>query len=275
MFYEPRNVLIYNSVACEGDWEKTMASIRSHTFNPTESEMQSVIERYEKKTLTILDEGYPAFLKKGIRPPLVIYYEGDISLLQDRDNLFVVASSPEKDNSYAESRVAEIAKTAAEEGIVMVSPLTRGPCQAAVSAALEVGPCVVALSNGLSSCYPMEAAPLKQKAAKKGLVISFWPDPAPATPYRVHERNMYLGQLGKFYLVPNAKPRDGIHVTLAFALQSGADSGCFPYRADEPYSNNALLRAGSALVATPEDFLFEFAGKDPDGEEKNISDGYK
>ena len=51
---------------------------------PDEEDINKLVSTVNSKYITILDDEYPEFLKYIYRPPFVIYYKGDISLLDNQ-----------------------------------------------------------------------------------------------------------------------------------------------------------------------------------------------
>lgn len=252
-----RDVLIYFSIIAKGDWERTMTFLRNRTNLPAPSEMERVVGPYRKKALTIIDDEYPDWIRQLLRPPFVIFYEGDISLLNDQSRIVSILSGPDADNAYAIERTASIVAEAVEGGAIIMAGLSKGAQQAALEAALKKGPAILILCNGLGKAYPADAAELQERARKKGLVISFYEDQEDPSPYHVRERNCFLGQANKLVFLPGCRYHDGSLLSLAIALRLGRDVACLPYRAGDEFLNNQFIFEGASLVESGRDLLYE------------------
>lgn len=256
---EPRDVLIYYALIHHGDWEKIYSAMKSRGPLPPSDVVNRVVQNYRNRTVTILDDNYPSWLAKIIRPPFVIFYQGNFSLLSDPDRILAISGSPDTDDGYPSGKTREIAKEMAKKGFIVVSGLSRGIQQIALESALSCGPAIAVLANGMKAVYPAEAKDLQTRVGQKGLVISQFADSEPASAEKMRARNAFLGQAGKILFVPSCRPQDGILISIALALREGRDVGCLPCRANDPNLNNQLIREGAALVESAEDLVFEMS----------------
>ena len=82
--YDSRKILIYLAVKYDGDPFKIINAIRlREDENVPYEEMQKVCDGVKSKVITYLDKDFPNRLKSMFRPPLVLFYYGDITLLDD------------------------------------------------------------------------------------------------------------------------------------------------------------------------------------------------
>ena len=82
-----RERLIALSVMKNGNWSKMYDILKDdiHLKSLTEEEIKSSLLKIGKiNVITILDETYPEGLKEMIRPPFVLYYQGDLTLLKKK-----------------------------------------------------------------------------------------------------------------------------------------------------------------------------------------------
>lgn len=75
-----RNVLLYFAVKHNGDWEKIYSSISNKEMVSNEICLETK-NFVKKEWLTILDNNYPEELKKILKPPFILFYEGNKNLL--------------------------------------------------------------------------------------------------------------------------------------------------------------------------------------------------
>ncbi|MDE5545798.1 MAG: hypothetical protein K2I76_04255 [Malacoplasma sp.] len=80
-----RNVLLYFTINHNGNWEKIYDSI-SNKEMVSDDVCLKVKNSIKKNWLTILDDNYPEELKKILKPPFVLFYEGNLKLL-NKSNL--------------------------------------------------------------------------------------------------------------------------------------------------------------------------------------------
>jgi hypothetical protein len=148
-----KEVLGYLSIKHSGDWVKVYNSIKAKESIST-AEVEQVISECKNNFITILDEEYPEFLKNIYRPPLVLFYKGDISLLKEKRLLAVVGTrEPSSYGVFAtEKIISEL-----DKNIVIVSGLARGIDATAHKYAMNNGLKTVAfLGCGINYIYPAE-----------------------------------------------------------------------------------------------------------------------
>lgn len=254
---DPKHVLIYAAITCHGRWDDIFCLLRQKKDLPDPEVIDDVAMRYDGHAITVFDEEYPSRLRNSPRPPWALFYEGDIGLLKDDSKLVAFTGSHDAENPYAEKKTAEIAKEITKEGAIVVSGLSRGCQSIALSSSLSVGKCIAVLGNGIDKRYPIESSDLQSKIAKKGLLISPFPNGVSPSVEGMRARNMLLGQLAHFLFAGVVTKHDGILLTVASALNVGCDMGCLPFPADSEYINNSLIRNGAAMIESAGDLLFE------------------
>ena len=84
-----RNFLIYFAIKYSGDFDKIYQAIINKEL--VEQKDIEQIKRSNISAVTILDLEYPNSLKTCYKPPFVLFYKGDISLLNS-ESIAVVGS---------------------------------------------------------------------------------------------------------------------------------------------------------------------------------------
>ena len=84
IYFDGRTLLIYLAIRFQGDYDKIFLAIQNHDYPFSYDEALKAVEALPCKVLTILDYEYPERLKNIWHPPLVLFYYGDISLLNKR-----------------------------------------------------------------------------------------------------------------------------------------------------------------------------------------------
>ena len=122
-----------------------------------DSEIKRLQEK-KVKILTILDGSYPQRLKEIYLPPIVLFYRGNLSLINQR----AVAIVGSRDHSkYAKECIHELIPTIVNDGIVVVSGLARGVDTLAHEETLKAhGNTIAVIGSGLDVIYPPENANL-------------------------------------------------------------------------------------------------------------------
>lgn len=248
---EAREILLFLSIYGEGKWDAIYDLLVKRILFSDEF-MNETIQSIKSKYVTILDPEYPSWLKNIYHPPFVLYYYGDISIIQDLSkNLAVVGSRNNSD--YGEKITQYLVKDICARYTV-VSGMALGVDTIAHKAAIENdGKTVAVLGSGIDYCYPLSNRKLYSKLKETQLVISEYPGSTEPSPDKFPARNRIIAALSNCVLVTEAHEHSGTLITVEFALSMGRDVMCVPYRADENSSCNDLISCGAFLVQKPED----------------------
>ena len=225
---------------------------RRECYDP--DEVMAYLQDHPCKALTILDELYPKQLASIPSAPFVLYYEGDLSLVQDGGRCVTMVGAREC-TDYGREKTLEIAKDLAREGLTIVSGLARGIDTAAAEGAVNEGRAVAVLGSGFNHIYPSENITLAEKIKSRGLLLSEYPPFVPPAAINFPRRNRILAGLSCLSLIMEAKPRSGTLITAAFATCFGRDVGCLPFRSNEEFINNEMIKDGAVLVESSADVL--------------------
>ena len=252
---EARKKLVAYSLKFNGDFNRILKAINDR--EPIEEMYCQMVDTLKCKTLTLADPEYPKHLKNAFKPPIVLYYYGDISLLMDYDkNVSVVGSRDCSD--YGSKMTTEIAGGLAEKGYVIVSGLARGIDGIAHVSAIEAGGKTIAvLGSGIACCYPLENQRLYEEIKKNHLVISEYPGDLMPCQWFFPIRNRIIASLSKTLVVTEAGEFSGSMITATLALNSNTDVMCVPYQAGMRSQCNRLIANGAALVESAEDVIKE------------------
>ena len=249
---EPRNVLAALAIKCNGEWNKIYESIKSrNTLKATE--IISILENNKTKFITIIDDEYPTILKNIYKPPIVLFYKGDISLLKSRRLLGVVGS---RNCSNYGKYVTKKLISELDKDIVVVSGLARGiDYEGHVSALKNGNPTIAFLGCGINYIYPTENYQLYKDIERNGLLISEYPDMCPPDKQNFPFRNRLIAGLCKGILVSEGKNCSGTSTTVTAAAAFGKTVFAVPSPIDEENESltNNLIRDGAVLVRKGED----------------------
>ena len=117
--YDSRKILIYLAVKYDGDPFKIINAVRLREDEHVPySEMEKVCDSIKSKVITYLDKDFPDTLKKMFRPPLVLFYYGDITLLDDNKRRYGVVGSREY-SEYGEQATRKLVKEMGRDKILV------------------------------------------------------------------------------------------------------------------------------------------------------------
>ena len=225
--------------------------------------MEELLARCEKLRLSILwygDEAYPPQLLSIVNPPVLLFYQGDSSLLQEHLLLTIVGTR--NPSPYSLQVEKTICHDLVQMGFVPVTGYAVGIDITANRCALEADkPSIALMGCGLDVAYPQPHANLKYEIARRGLILSeFLPGTSPA-PSNFPLRNRVLSGLSMGTFVIQAPARSGALITAENAMEQGRDVFCIPPADifDKRYMGVIkYLRDGAIPVFDSRDIVYEY-----------------
>lgn len=239
--------------------EREIRSIQTVTME----QVEKIIQNCKEKQISIVcfdDENYPEPLRQIYNPPIVLFYQGQLSLLTDYPALTVVGTRNPSDYSI---RTADLlCRCLAKSGMLLISGFAVGVDSVAHRAALFSGGKTVAVMGcGLDVPYPRVNASAKKYIMRNGLLLTeFLPGTAPAR-QNFPMRNRVLAGVSGGTLVIQAPVGSGALITAEQAMEQGKPVFCLPPADifDNQYAGVVkYLREGAIPVFAPEDIFREY-----------------
>ena len=249
-----QELLIAEAIFFRGDWDKIYDAINLKKFLPN-SQVAELNRQMKCKAITILDKDYPMQLRQMFKPPLVLFYYGDISLLKDSNKCLAVVGT-----RHPSAKGAAITKEIVSETskyMVTVSGLAYGIDRIAHESAINSnGKTIAVLGCGINVCYPIENEDIYNEIKNNHLLISEYPEGVSPDPSKFPLRNRIIAGLSKGVLVTESKIQSGTSITARFALDSGIEVMCVPSNDYNQSGCNLHIKQGAALVESAKDVLF-------------------
>ncbi len=246
-------ILLYFAYLHQGDWQKIYQSIATHE-TIEDDQLTAFRQLCKPPYVTILSPEYPESLKQIERPPYVIFYEGDYSLLTRPFRMAVIGTRHA--TAYGRKMTMQLVTQLVSHDAVIISGMAMGIDGEAHRVALEAdGKTIAVLGFGLDQIYPFEHAEMKQDIAHKGLLITEYPPGVAPLKEHFPMRNRIIAGLAQSVLVVESRIPSGTLSTVNHALQCGRDVFCIPARADEGSGCNRLIQQGAILVENLQDIL--------------------
>ncbi len=239
--------------------EREIRSIKTVTID----QVENVIQNCKEKQIAMVcfdDENYPEQLRQIYNPPIVLFYQGQLSLLTDYPSLTVVGTR--KPSQYSLQAADLLCRCLAKSGMLLVSGFAVGVDSVAHRAALlSSGKTVAVMGCGLDVPYPKVNASAKKYIVRNGLILTeFLPGTEPAR-QNFPMRNRVLAGVSSGTLVIQAPVGSGALITAEQAVEQGKPVFCLPPADifDNQYAGVVkYLREGAIPVFAPEDILREY-----------------
>lgn len=210
------------------------------------------LQEHKVKVITILDGGYPQRLKEIYLPPIVLFYRGNLSLINQRA---VAVVGSREHSKYAKDCIREIIPALVKDDIVVISGLARGVDTLAHEETLKGnGKTIAVIGSGLDVVYPLENSKLYDLIAKRGLILSEYPLQSRPLKFHFPYRNRIIAGLSHGVCVIEAKEKSGSLITANLALSENREVFAVPGSIFSIHSKgtNSLIEAGACLVSSGE-----------------------
>lgn len=218
------------------------------------------IKRKCKKIITInyKDDTYPKELLKLKSPPVNLYVEGNLELL-NKQIIAIVGSR--NCSEYGWKQAKKFSTVLSQNGICIISGLALGIDSIShMSAMNNIGKTIAVLGGGFNNIYPKENKELFNKILENnGCVISEYPPEEKVNTKNFPRRNEIITALALGVLVIEAGYRSGSTITANLAFKQGKKVFAIPSNIDSKLGigTNALIQKGAKLVTNVKDILKE------------------
>ena len=221
-------------------------------------------EIYEKflasgaRLTTVFDEDFPKKLKNICDPPVILFYKGDISIVQ---GICVAMIGSRRSTAYGTAVGEMLSQEVAAKGICVVSGMARGIDTVCHDGAMKAGGKTVAvLGSGVDVIYPRENAKIYQRICEAGAVISEQPLGAPPEAKNFPMRNRIISGLSEGIVVIEAGENSGTLITAGYAADQNRDLFAIPGPIISANSKgtNELIRQGCKIVTSARDIWSEY-----------------
>lgn len=209
------------------------------------------------------DPLYPKRLRQIYGSPMVLYYKGDISGIDNSVVIGVVGTRKAVD--YTARVTHTLCREMASAGAIIVSGCAVGIDTAAHMGALDGnGRTIAVLACGLDVNYPAESHDMKKEILKRGGALLTELPPGTQSNSRIFPaRNRLIAGLSLGVLVTHAPLRSGALLTAEHALEQGKEVFCVPPPdIFDPtfFGVRRYLREGAIPVFSTEDILGLYSG---------------
>ncbi|HOF53719.1 MAG: DNA-processing protein DprA [Bacilli bacterium] len=250
-----RDILIYLAIKYKGNWDDIYGAIKRK--EPIDdASFNDLLATLKANAITIIDKNYPDHLKQTHKPPFVLFYYGDLSLIEHPQETVAFIGS-RKASDYGK-KMTRIIVTDLAKKMIIVSGMAKGIDAVAHETAINVkGKTIAVLGSGIDYCYPRENLELYKIMKENHLVISEYPNRVEPDHSQFPLRNRIIAMLAKSVVVGEADLKSGTLITVSYALSQGRDVCCVPYPADASSACNSLIKQGAKLVENANDVYEE------------------
>ena len=214
------------------------------------------------KQLNICSSKYPKALKNLPDAPEVLYYRGNLDVLDAKPKIAVVGTR--RCSQYGIKATEKIAGGLANAGVCIVSGLARGIDTYGHKAALDFeAPTIAVTGSGIDdkTIYPQKNRGLANDIVEAGgLILSEYSPGTPGNRHRFPERNRIVAMLSDGVLAVEAPLKSGTLITTRLAGEYKKKVYAVPGSVFSRLSagTNNLIHKGAKIVRSADDILKEF-----------------
>jgi len=227
------------------------------------SKVDAVIEYSLKKGYSFVvpeQSDYSERLRNIDYPPILLWYKGDVGLLNSAGIAVVGTRAP---SLYGKAMTKEFTQKLVEQDLVIVSGLARGIDTIAHRSTIEHrGKTIAVLGSGLDKIYPSENSFLVDEIIEKnGLVISEYSPGTKPDYQNFPTRNRIVSGLSLGVLVIETDIEGGSMITAELAFNQNREVFAIPHALDNRKGRgcNFMIRNNTAkMVENVEDIISEF-----------------
>lgn len=217
-------------------------------FYNQQAEAKIVRIKKQCQIISFFDQVYPQKLREIYRPPLILFAQGNLKLLQE--NVITIVGSRQA-TDYSQLVLNKIVPQLVKSNFVIASGLAMGVDVMAHSVTLNNGGKTIAvIGNGLNHFYPERNSQIQRQIINEGLVLSEYLPDTPPRPFRFPERNRILAGIADSVIVTEAKEKSGSLITANIALQENRNIYAVPGPINSQLSigPNKLIEAGATPI---------------------------
>ena len=254
---EGKKLLLALASKYKGEWGKIYTAIEKRE-NLDEKYVEKLAQEYEGRYITMLDNEYPEILRQSYKPPFVLFYEGNINILTDKNYKKLALSDSKKTTNNDKQVAKEILSNLPDNVALIIGGESEFTCDITKQ---HINPTIVVLAYSPEHYGYVE---FKQQIIKNGgVIISEYPDSA----FNELNNNNFIGRYrimgalcDKVLICSSIKQKSGSLVLAYMALEQNKDIGVIPVSPlDKESANNMLIGEGAFPIYNNESLCFIFS----------------
>lgn len=210
--------------------------------------------------ICIEDKEYPENLKNIYRPPLILFYKGDISIINNNLNIAMVGSR--KPTTYGINYAHRISYELSERNINIISGLALGIDSCCHRGCINgKGKTIAVLASSLDNIRPSSNRQLANGILEDGgLILSEYNVGHITTRGNFPCRNRIISGISDGIVVVEAGEKSGALITVDVGLDQGKNIFAVPGNIGSDLSKGChkIIKEGAKLIENIEDILNEY-----------------
>ena len=248
---------IYNLKNINLNMKENIVKYKSHFYL---SEIKERLYENSIEYICIEDEEYPEKLKNIYNPPLLLFFKGDLSIINNSLNIAMVGSR--KPTHYGINCAKNISYELSQRGINIISGLAIGiDSYCHVGCMMGSGKTIGVLGSSVDNVLPKCNRPLAEDILSNGgLIISEYNLGHIVTPGNFPSRNRIISGLSDGVIVVEAGEKSGALITADLGIDQGRNVFAVPGNINSSMSKGChkIIKEGAKLIENIDDILSEY-----------------
>ncbi len=232
--------ILYYAIQYGGEWNRIGTALKNHeTFEMID---------YPYAYVTIADDNYPKCFRRLRYPPWILFYQGNLSLLEKKCIGIVGARKASQQALINTEKIVEHLSSS----YCIVSGLAKGIDATAHNKARDT---VAFIGCGIDRIYPKENAFLYQRMIKDGCILSEYPMGVAPLAHHFPWRNRLISACIEALIVIEATFKSGTMLTVNSCIELSVPVYCLPtaFENDQYPGCNALIENGANILSNIHD----------------------
>lgn len=231
-------ILIFFSIKYNGDWDKIYNALETKERVSLEEIKKTEELIKDKKVLTILDQDYPMVLKEAYKPPFVIWYKGDKSLLKSK---MITTTGNGTDKATLKRILTNTSKF--EDKFTLVTQSLQGVDKEVLKQRTKPVIFVSASSLDKTSVDFRDG----------DLIMTELPDGAKTTKETLRSTNRLVAAASNSLVLYSSDMNGPLNNLVSSFLNLGKEVYVFPGNGDDNDGNSELIKQGATLITKAEE----------------------
>jgi DNA processing protein len=230
-----------------------------------------LIEKYEIRFCSILEEKYPFMLKKIADPPAFLFYRGEFDESDFLRSLGVVGTR--KPSVYSRTICQKFCREFAQKGVTVISGLAFGiDAVAHNTAVVNQGRTIAVLGTGVEQVYPPANRHLAERIQQQGAIISEYIPGSKINMWNFPNRNRIISGLSQGVWVVEGGEKSGALITAEYAKTHQKPVFTLPadVNRESAKGSNRLLQQGAIPVLECSDIFRGLGINEPESGNTNV-----
>ncbi|WP_027121004.1 DNA-processing protein DprA [Mycoplasma leonicaptivi] len=233
-------ILLYYSNIYQGDNEKIYYAIKNNK-SVNVNDLEKVVNSYKQaniKFLTVLDDLYPTSLFRLKQPPFVLYYIGNIDLLNYENKVYLINEiKNDSTKKHIENNIKQLVKNT-----VLVTNNYKDSEQELIQKYKDLGGSVIYLAK-----EGLDTITINNFDSTKDIILSMYPIKTHPKLKYFKQSNYIASGLADSLIYFSSKNNSKTHNLVNYFLNVGKDIYCFPGQ-ELIDGNNDLIKNGARLI---------------------------